>query len=93
MVHVVTYDLKSPHDTGDDYDRVIRAVKSLGTTWCHLEKSVWLIVSDSGSAEIRDELKKYLYPADILFVAKLAGYWGSFNLGANRNQWLHNQTF
>ena len=37
VVYVVAYDLKSPHDTGDDYDRVIGAVKAEGTTWCHLE--------------------------------------------------------
>jgi len=93
MVHVVTYDLKSPHDTADDYERVICAVKSLGTTWCHLEKSVWLIVSDSEVSEIRDELKKSLYDTDILFVAKLAGNWASYNLGTKRAEWLKNQSF
>lgn len=93
MVHVVTYDLKSPHDSADDYERVISAVKSLGTSWCHLEKSVWLIVSDAAPGEIRSELKKSLYQTDILFVAKLAGNWASFNLGPKRAEWLQHQSF
>lgn len=93
MVYVVAYDLKSPHDTGDDYDRVIGAVKSVGTTWCHLEKSVWLIASDATASDIRDALKRYLNEDDLLFVAKLSGNWASFNMGSRRTDWLKNRTF
>lgn len=93
MVYVVAYDLKSPHDTADDYDRVIGAVKDFGSTWCHLEKSVWLIVSDADASDIRDELKRYLYDTDLLFVAKMAGNWASFNMGSKRSEWLKARTF
>lgn len=93
VVYVVAYDLKSPHDTGDDYDRVIDAVKAAGTTWCHLEKSVWLIASDETASDIRDALKRYLNEEDLLFVARLFGNWASFNMGSRRTDWLKHRTF
>ena len=93
MVYIVAYDLKSPNDTESDYQRVMNAVKSYGTTWCHLEKSVWLIVSESSASEIRDGLRKSLFSTDIIFVAKLAGNWASISLGTERVDWLHKQAF
>lgn len=93
MVYVVAYDLKSPHDTGEDYERVIAAVKAVGKTWCHLEKSVWLIVSDTDASQIRDELKKNLYDTDLLFVGKLEGNWASYNAGPRRAEWLKERVF
>lgn len=93
MVHLITYDLKSPNDTGEDYERVIAGLKSAYPNWCHLEKSVWLVAAEQSSTEIRDAIKKYLYPSDILFVARLSGNWGSFNLGPKRSEWLKERTF
>lgn len=93
MVHIVTYDLKSPHDTSDDYNRVINGIKSLYSQWCHLEKSVWLVSTPQASAEVRDSIKPYLFSSDVLFVARLTGNWGSFNLGPERSNWLKQQQF
>lgn len=93
MVYLVAYDLKSPNDTESDYERVIGAIKSLGNHWCHIEKSVWLVTSEEGASEIRDELKKSLCEADVLFVAKLARGWASVNLGARRVDWLKKVAF
>lgn len=93
MVHLITYDLKSPNDTPDDYKRVIDGLKSVYGTWCHLEKSVWLVSTDQTASEIRDSVKKFLYSSDILFTAKLSGNWAGFNLGPERAGWLNQQTF
>ena len=93
MVHIVTYDLESPHDTAEDYSRVIDGLKSVYKTWCHLQKSVWLVVTDQSATEVRDSLKPFLHSTDILFVAKLSGNWGSFNLSSNRAEWLKERTF
>jgi hypothetical protein len=93
MIHLITYDLKSPNDTSDDYERVINGLKETYKTWCHLEKSVWLISTDQGATEVRDEIKKLLNSSDILFVAKLAGNWGSFNLTTKRTDWLKARDF
>lgn len=93
MVHIVTYDLKSPHDSPDDYKRVIDGLKSLYTSWCHLEESVWLVETSLSAAEVRDTIKIYLSASDVLFVARLSGNWGSFNLTPKRSDWLKGREF
>jgi hypothetical protein len=93
MVHLITYDLKSPNDTSADYERVIDAIKSTYGNWCHLEKSVWLISTPQDASEVRDSIKEALYPTDILFVSRLSGNWASFNLSARRVQWMKDRTF
>ena len=93
MVHLVTYDLKAPNDTSNDYERVIDGLKSTYGKWCHLEKSVWIISTDQTAAEVRDAIKPLLYSSDVLFVGKLTGNWASFNLGEKRVQWLNSKTF
>ena len=93
MVHIITYDLKSPNDTAEDYERVIDGLKSSYPTWCHLEKSVWLVATDETASEIRDTFKTFLRHSDVLFVGRLSGNWGSFNLGPTRAEWLKARTF
>ena len=93
MVHIISYDLKAPNDTAADYDRVIEGLKLVYPTWCHLEKSVWLVETDQGAADVRDAVKSLLNPLDILFVARLSGNWSSFNLGTTRAEWLKGRTF
>lgn len=93
LVHLVTYDLKSPHDTAEDYDRVITGLKSLYRTWCHLEKSVWIISTDQDAHQVRDALRPLLRSTDVLFVGRLSGNWGSRNLSAERVKWLQERTF
>jgi hypothetical protein len=93
LVHIVAYDLKSPNDTLEDYNRVINGLKSVYGSWCHLEKSVWIISTLQDASQVRDNMKKFLHASDILFVGKLGGNWGSFNLTAERVNWLKTQNF
>jgi hypothetical protein len=93
LVHILTYDLTSPNDTSEDYQRVIEGLKSGYPTWCHLEKSVWLLQTDQSASEVRDSVKRLFNSSDVLFVARLSGNWGSVNLGSKRNEWLKNRTF
>lgn len=93
MVHIVTYDLKSPNDTSEDYARVISGLKSAYGTWCHLEESVWIISTDQSASEVRDTMKKLLNGSDILFVARLSGNWATFNATANKTNWLKERAF
>jgi hypothetical protein len=93
LVYIVTYDLESPHDTPDDYNRVIKGLKSAYPTWCHLEESVWIVSTTQDAAQVRDSIKGLLFPTDILFVARLSGNWGSFNLTTERVNWLKKQEF
>jgi hypothetical protein len=92
MMHVVGYDLVSPNDTSEDYATIIDAIKTLFGGWCHIEKSVWLVNTNSTSTDIRETLKPYLHAGDILFVAKLSGEWASWNFGDERNNWIHAQS-
>jgi hypothetical protein len=93
LVHLITYDLKSPNDTPEDYERVIEGLKSAYPTWCHVEKSVWLIVTEQDASEVRDSIKALLHPGDILLVARLSGNWASVNMGPKRSEWLKGVAF
>jgi hypothetical protein len=93
LLHIVTYDLKSPNDKPEDYQRVIGALKLAYSTWCHMEKSVWLVSSEQSASEVRDTLKEVLRPTDTLFVARLSGNWATFNVGEKRGAWLKKRSF
>ncbi len=93
MVFVITYDLITPNDRPEDYTRVIAAVKDGFGTWCHLQKSVWLVDSALSASEIREYLKPNLRGEDALFVARLQGNWASWAFGQRRNQWLADRSF
>jgi|CZKX01.1.fsa_nt_gi hypothetical protein len=92
MVHVLAYDLESPNDTSEDYARVIAHIKET-FSWCHLEKSVWLIDTEMSAADVRDNVKLQLHDGDLLFVGRLQGTWASWNLGQKRTDWLMSRTF
>ena len=77
MVHVITYDLVEGNDTPENYSRIIDGIKDLFPTWCHVEKSVWVVKSELGPGEIREALKSFLRAGDRLFVATLNGRWSS----------------
>jgi hypothetical protein len=93
MVFLVTYDLKVPNDTPGNYELIIGAIKSQFPIWCHIEKSVWLVESIDSAATIRDSLKAYLHPGDLMFVAPLMRGWASWNFGTERNDWLKGRSF
>ena len=93
MVHIITYDLKSPNDTAEDYERVITGLKSAYGTWCHLEQSVWLVSTDKSASEVRDSIRGLLNTKDVLFVAKLSGNWASLNLTQSRINWIKAREF
>lgn len=92
MVFVIAYDLRSPNDTPEDYERVIARIKA-DFAWCHLQKSVWLVESALSASEIRESIKPTFHSADELFVARLQGNWATWALGDRRNNWLRQCSF
>lgn len=92
MVFLIAYDLREPNDQAQDYERVIAHIKT-SFSWCHLQKSVWLVDSALNAAEIRESVKNALHQSDVLFVGRLQGNWASWALGDARNNWLRQRTF
>jgi CRISPR/Cas system-associated endoribonuclease Cas2 len=67
--YIVAYDL---HKQGQNYECLIQKLKQYGTHW-HVQQSVWIVISDQTSSQIRDFLSPCLDTNDKLIVAKLSG--------------------
>jgi hypothetical protein len=93
MIQLVAYDLTTPNDTPENYERIISAIKSRFNSWCRIEQSVWLVDSSSDSSSVRETLKPFMHDGDVLFVAKLERDWASWNFGDRRNNWLKARSF
>jgi hypothetical protein len=93
MVQIIAYDLRKPNDTAEDYARVIDAIKEKFPTWCHLEKSVWLVETSIEASDIRDFMMTLVNDNDRIFVACLAGSWASFSLPMSQVDWLKKRDF
>lgn len=65
---IITYDLVNSRD----YQKLYDAIQSLGN-WARVVESVWIVTSELSSAQIRDELLKYIDDDDRIFVTKSSG--------------------
>ena len=81
--YIIAYDLKSP---GKDYQPLYDAIKSYGT-WAHIQDSVWAVVTDGSSVDVREHLSSFMDGNDSLFVIKsgVAAAWKNVRC---RNEWL-----
>jgi hypothetical protein len=82
---MVGYDLNSP---GQNYDKLIEALKGYPNWWHHLD-STWFIKSSDSAVTIRDALVKHIDTGDELLVVKVTGAfaaWRGFN--DKGSQWL-----
>ena len=55
MAKIITYDLRKP---GTNYDGLIARIKQY--THCKLTESCWLVSTTWTTAQIRDDLKRFL---------------------------------
>ena len=86
---LISYDLIGL-ETRDDYVRLINYIKAF-TYWAKPLKSVWLIKTDKGVAEVRNELKQYADSDDkILVIDVTNANWGSFNISTQVTEWMKN---
>ncbi len=93
MVYIVAYDLKKPNNSPEQYEKVEAAIKSLGG-WAHIEKSVWLVSTQTLTvSQVRDSVFKSMITSDKLFVARLAGDWGSYYMDPEVVKWLKEANF
>lgn len=83
--YIVTYDLMQQ---GQNYNCITAKLKAYGT-WCHLQRSVWIIATAQTAKQIRDNLGACLDANDKLFVAKLTGEAAWVGHDQTVTDWLH----
>lgn len=66
--YMITYDLNSE---GQNYEKVIKAIKDASTYWCTYWKSSYLIKSNLTPDEIQDNISPYLDGNDTLLVIEV----------------------
>lgn len=81
---LISYDLTKP---GRNYDELYKAIEALGTCW-HCLESVWIVVTDLTTAQVRDQLKPHIDGNDKLAVLKLEGSWATLGLDQDCNNWF-----
>lgn len=82
-VYVVTYDLNNEKNYPRLYDRL----KSAGKEWCKALDSVWFIVSDATSIQLRDYLIAAIDADDMLFVSEVTTN-SAWRLPVAASDWL-----
>jgi len=82
--YIVAYDL---HQQGQNYDCIHKKLQAYGTYW-HMQDSVWVLVTDQSTTQIRDNLLSCLDSNDKLFVGRLSGDAAWFGYPDNVTQWL-----
>jgi len=82
-IYSINYDLRKHRD----YDSLYQAIKSYGT-YAHVLESVWMIVTERTSAQIRDHLKQYMDRDDGLMVSQSTGEAAWMNLSDDVSRWL-----
>jgi hypothetical protein len=84
---LIAYDVHPPK--GAAYEKLVKAIQSLGSWWHHLE-TIWIVRSDQSVAEIRDLLSSHIGIEDQLLVidisGDIAGWAGVNDAGSN---WLN----
>lgn len=86
---LISYDLGVP-ETHSSYAALSSYIKSLYLTWARPVKSVWIIKSDKGAGQIRNEIKLSLDANDKLIVVEMSGNWGTYNISKEVTDWMKN---
>ena len=82
---IVGYDLNK---AGQNYDKLIDALKSNYDNWWHYLDSTWLIKTTKTAVEVRDELQTFIDRNDELLVAELTGTAAWYGFTDRASVWL-----
>lgn len=85
--YIVTYDLVNRRD----YSPLINKIKSY-RKWAHPLESVWIIITDESSSQIRDALSAFIDGDDKLLVMKTTQGASWIGLGHNVSEWIKNNS-
>jgi hypothetical protein len=92
---LISYDLNTP---GQNYAKVIEAIKSLGT-WAHVHKSFWYVKSSHGAEYARNEIWKAMDESDTVYVVDATNNtaaWQNLNSEVStmiQNHWAQKPVF
>jgi hypothetical protein len=67
---LIAYDIHPPK--GETYDKLVKAIQSLGAFWHHLE-TIWIVQCALTPDQIRDRLKSHIGIDDQLLVVNISG--------------------
>ena len=81
--YIISYDLRKP---GRNYDSLYEAIKSYGT-WAHINESLWAVVTEQNSIEVRDKLLQHMDSNDRIFVIR-SGTAAAWRNSIAKNEWL-----
>ena len=76
--------------SGQNYDKLIDALKSNYDNWWHHLDSTWLIKTSKTCVEVRDDLKTLIDGNDELLVAELTGTAAWTGFSDKGSTWLKN---
>lgn len=82
--YVVCYDLHTP---GQKYECLAEKLESYSTHW-RIQRSVWIIESESRAEHVRDNLLGCLDSDDKLIVARLSGEAAWYGYSDKGTNWL-----
>lgn len=83
--YIVTYDLVNRRD----YSPLIEKIKSY-KMWAHPLESVWIIITDDTSSQIRDYLSDAIDSDDKLLIMKTSQGASWVSLSKNVSNWIKN---
>jgi len=85
--YLISYDLVG-NKTIDDYERLIRMIKS-ASTWAKPLASLWLIKTPLTAPQVRDHLRGVIATNDKLLVIEVTRDWAAFNLPKEVIDWMN----
>lgn len=86
-MYCISYDLIGEKD----YTSLIDAIKNMGPWW-HQTGSVWFVISEKTSIQIRDFLKTLIDKDDKIFVVRINSQdWAGTGFTPAEYQWLHDR--
>lgn len=91
MVQLVSFTFGPNNETLANRLRIEGAIKTM--PWARIGPYVWLVSVSANAATVRDQLWQYMSEGDRLFVARLHGEWGAYNLPADVVSWLNEANY
>jgi len=76
-IFVISYDLRKPDYTEDDYHDIYAELDVLGAK--HIQDSLWAVKSDKTCEDIFDALRQHMHSKDRLLVVQVNGTFKNIN--------------